>query len=203
MSRKDKNKHSLQDADPPAALSDGPESEPTPEPADEIERLRAELEAAREQRLRALADLQNFHRQSLVNEREAREEGAGGVMQGVITVLDHFDLALSQDAERASAAAVLDGVRLIQDELVRVLREHGAQRLEPRAGAAFDPHLHEAVGCEAAAGVAPGAVVRTLQPGYTLGERLLRPAKVMVAPSDDSPSGSENTDKIASDSAEE
>ncbi|RMD66571.1 MAG: nucleotide exchange factor GrpE, partial [Planctomycetota bacterium] len=105
--------------------------------------------------------------------------------QNVISLVDHFDLALDVDPEAASAQSVIDGVRLIRDEFLRMIAEHGVTMLSPKAGEAFDPHLHDAIGHEEAADVEPGAVVRTVQPGYMLGERLIRPAKVLVAPRTD------------------
>jgi len=165
----------------------------------ELEALESELACATDQRLRALADLQNFRRQSIVNERLAREEGASGVLAGVVTVLDHFDLALTQDPETVAARSVIEGVRLIQNELLRVLSEHGARRIAPSAGEAFDPHQHEAIGHEPDQSVAPGAIVRLVQPGYALGDRLLRAAKVLVAPEQ----SSENNGSAADTATEE
>ncbi len=147
-----------------------------------VRELEAALEEANSRALRTLADFQNYKKRSLVEERLAREEGIASVAGGVTSVLDHFDLALNVDADRASAASVIDGVRLIQSELLKTLGEHGVERVEAQPGDEFDPHVHQAVGQAPVRGVAPGRVAQTVKPGYRLGQRTLRPAMVLVAP---------------------
>jgi len=130
---------------------------------------------------RAHADFQNFQRRSRMNEDEARRQGMAGVVQSVVSVLDHFDLALTQNVETASAESILGGVRVIKDELIRVLTSHGVSVIEPEIGADFDPNRHEAIVQQPSDAHEPGAVVATMQPGYALGERIIRPAKVAVS----------------------
>jgi molecular chaperone GrpE len=146
-----------------------------------LDRLRADLAQAEGNYKRALADLQNFRRRSLLNEQESRAQGVRSVLQGILGSLDHLDLALAQDPASVPASAIIDGVRTVRDELLRSLASFGVSRIEPAPGDAFDPASHEAVVHAPAEGVHPGGVVRTLQVGYALGERVMRPAKVAVA----------------------
>jgi molecular chaperone GrpE len=72
-------------------------------------------------------------------------------------------------------------VRIVRDELTRALATHGVQRIHPEAGEEFDPNRHQAVLRQAAEAIEPNHIVSVLQPGYTMGELVLRPAKVTVA----------------------
>ncbi len=147
-----------------------------------IEELETAVDEANNKALRTLADFQNYKKRSLVDERLAREDGAASVLGGVITVLDHFDLALGLDPSKTTADAVLDGVRLIKSELLKAIGDHGVTTVEPKVGEEFDPTMHQATGMAPIDGVAPGCIAVVMQSGYSIGERVLRPATVMIAP---------------------
>ncbi|RMH27648.1 MAG: nucleotide exchange factor GrpE [Planctomycetota bacterium] len=147
-----------------------------------VEALEAELAEAREAKQRALADFLNYQKRAIVNEREAREDGAGRVLESLLSVADYLDMALKQDPDAATAKAILDGVWLIREELHKVFQEHGVTPIRPEPGTPADPTRHDAIGHEPAQGVAPGEVARVEQPGYEFMGRVLRPAKVYVAP---------------------
>jgi molecular chaperone GrpE len=144
--------------------------------------LESEVQAAKDQALRALADFQNYQRRANAEEPRLRASGVGSVVRHVIPVLDNFDLALAHDPATMTVAGAVDGLRLVRGELLRALERAGVELLQPKPGDAFDPHQHEAIMQAPAAGVAPGHVSNTLQCGYRLGETVLRPAKVAVAP---------------------
>jgi molecular chaperone GrpE len=152
----------------------------------ELEKLRAERDEHNQRYLRTLADFQNYQRRALQNEQSARVEGMSKVVERVFGVLDHFDLALTQDTSKASAEQIVQGVKLIRDEFSKVLASLGVGVISPRANEEFVPGRHEAVMQQPAEGVEPGRVVACFQPGYTLnspaGERVLRAAKVSVSP---------------------
>ncbi|MFO0963870.1 MAG: nucleotide exchange factor GrpE [Phycisphaerales bacterium] len=147
-----------------------------------VAQLERELAAARDQGLRALADFQNFQRR--MNEQEPRLRAAGmhAVVRQVIPVLDNFDMALAHDPASMTAAAALEGFRIVRGELVKALERSGVELIQPAVGAAFDPHQEQAIMQQPAPGVASGQVSALLQPGYRLGETVLRPAQVAVAP---------------------
>jgi len=155
----------------------------SPELEQRVAELVAELEDAKGRSLRVMADYNNYQRRALQNERVARIEGAADVVKSVVGIIDHFDVALNADLSTASAAQIVDGVRVIRDELLRALARHGVGLISPAKGELFEPGKHEAVTQMTAEGVDPGHIVQTFQAGYTLGaERVLRPAKVAVAP---------------------
>jgi|688.fasta_scaffold229660_2 molecular chaperone GrpE len=142
----------------------------------------AELAQAKGDALRAIADFQNLQRRTAEQEPRVRLGAAGGVVRQVIPVLDHFDLALAQDPSRMTVAAAVDGLRIVRGELIKALERSGVELIQPKPGEAFDPHRAEAIMQAPAQGVGPGCVSMLLQPGYLLGDTVLRPAKVAVAP---------------------
>jgi len=153
-----------------------------------VEALRGAL-AERDELLarlqRTAADHQNFQRRAANNEREAGTQARTGVVQSIIPVLDHFELALGQDPAKSTAEQIVGGVRVIRDELMRVLANFGVSVIDPTPGDEFDPNCHEAMLRQPADGVPPGCVSLNLGVGYKLGDRVVRPAKVAVAPTED------------------
>lgn len=160
-----------------------PDPETDASPEDRIARLLADLEDAKARSLRLMADYQNYQRRAFQNEQVARVEGAAKVVASVVAVLDHFDIALTMNPANSSAEQVIEGVRVIRDELLKALAQNGVTLLSPQANDEFLPGRHEAVLQRPAEGVEPGRIVQTFQPGYLLNnDRVLRAAKVVVAP---------------------
>ena len=166
----------------------------------DLERRLGEMETDaaeyRDKYQRALADFQNFQRRSQTNERNAREQGVRDVLESLLGVLDHFELAIAQDITTVTTEQLVAGVNVIKSELLRVLQAHGVGLISPEPGDEFDPNTHEAVVHQPAEGVQPGCVSMTLQAGYTIRDRVVRPAKVGVAPD-------LSADEPADDSADE
>lgn len=154
--------------------------------------LEQQLADAQNRYLHSLADYQNYQRRALLNEQEAKSQGRSQVVQSLLGVLDNFDLALNVDTAKTSPEQVINGVKIIKDEILRVLQSHGVGILSPVKGDEFDPNIHQAVVRQEADDVEAGRIVATLQPGYTLRtslpghpiqDRVIRPAMVAVKPS--------------------
>lgn len=148
---------------------------------DPIAELEAKLADAEARALRALADFQNYQRRAAVNEIEARKQGITSVLTSLLPVMDNFDLALGQDISSMSAKQLLGGVEMVRAELQRALANQGVTFIRPARGDDFDPLMHEAVTRHPDQEVRPGAIVDAFQTGYKLGDRVLRPAKVVVS----------------------
>jgi molecular chaperone GrpE len=148
--------------------------------------VQAELDDAKGRILRLMADFQNYQRRALQNEQVARAEGVARVASSMVGVVDHFDFALNQSVGTATVEQVIAGVKVIRDELVKELSRHGVSLISPVKNDEFLPGRHEAVMQQPAEGVTPGHIAATFQTGYLLAsngsERVLRPAKVAVAP---------------------
>ena len=149
--------------------------------ADVVEQLKAELTEAVEARKRALADFANYQRRAAENEGRALRSGAADVVRSLLGVLDHLDLALGQDAAQITVEQLVGGVKMVHDDLVKALARHGVKRIQPAEGDEFDPNRHEAMLHQPSDEVEPNHIVSVLQPGYAIGDFVLRPAKVAVA----------------------
>lgn len=156
--------------------------EPTPT---EVERLRQELQQAKTDYLRVLADVDNTKKRLHREKEEAGKYAAETMIRHLLPIVDSLDQAVAAvDAstrQQGNVEAVVKGVHLIYRQLLGVLEQEGVARIAT-IGHPFDPHQHEAVEqVEATDGQAEGAVVEEVQVGYTMHGKVLRPALVNVA----------------------
>jgi molecular chaperone GrpE len=168
-------------------VNDG--SEPLP---NEVDALKAEIEALRDRLLRALADGENVRRRAEREKSEASLYAVTKFARDMLGIADNFARALAAcpPAIRAAAdpqvQAVLDGVEATDRQLVSTLERHGVTVIDTEDGK-FDPNLHQAIAEVPGEGKPPGSIVNVVQTGYRIGERLLRPAMVTVARKGDAP----------------
>jgi molecular chaperone GrpE len=134
-----------------------------------------------DQRLRALADLDNMRKRCARQVSEAREQARAEVARGWLPVVDNLDRALAHG--EADPSSIIEGVRAVRDQAIGVLAKLGFPRRED-LGAQFDPARHEAVAARADPDAANGSVVEVIAPGYGDGAGQLRPAQVVVARAD-------------------
>jgi molecular chaperone GrpE len=146
-----------------------------------VDTIRARDELS-DKMLRMAADHQNFQRRASGNEREARTSATQGVVQSLIPLLDTFEMALMQDPEKVSSQMVMDGVKMIRDEFMRMLSGYGVSPINPSVGDEFNPAEHAAMMQQPADGIEPGHISLVMGIGFKLGERVVRPAKVGVVP---------------------
>ena len=146
---------------------------------EELGRIRKEADEARDRALRTLAEFDNYRKRNERERREAVETGAAGVLRDLLEVADNFDRAL-EHAGNGVPASFLEGMALIARGLHDILDRRGVKRIDTQ-GKVFDPHIHEALASEPSNDVEPNQVLREVQPGYLLGDRVLRPAKVIVS----------------------
>lgn len=164
-----------------AAAPEGAES-PSQDPA----ALAREAAEYRDKLLRTLAEMENLRRRTEREIADTRLYGISAFARDIIAVADNMDRALGAlDAELrekadAGTKALLDGVELTERELLKVLEKHGIKKFSP-LGEKFDPNLHQAMFELPDPSVPAGTVAQVVQPGYMIGERMLRPALVAVA----------------------
>ena len=150
----------------------------------EVEELRRQLAEKQDRLLRAVAEVDNVKRRTQRERDDYVRYANEGLVRDLLPILDNFDRAL--DAARATqeAAKVVEGVALIQRELLKVLERVGVTRYSA-VGERFDPNRHDATGRVVSVNQAPDTVVAELTPGYLLNGRVLRPAQVVVAAAPD------------------
>lgn len=144
----------------------------------QMDELQQELDRAKELYLRKLADFDNYRKRQEREMAEYRKVANANLVRDLLQVVDNLERA----AASASAAddSLRIGVELVLRQFKDTLARHGVTEVNPD-GAAFDPSLHEAIQRVDSAEVIENTVVQVLQKGYVLGERLLRPALVVVA----------------------
>jgi molecular chaperone GrpE len=155
----------------------------------DLEQLLADTQRERDEYLdlakRAKADFENYRRRMAAEAQFENVRGKAELAAGLIGVIDNLERALATagvepDSEKAPAEPLAEGFFLTYRELCAALGRAGVESIDP-IGEPFDPQLHEALSTEGADGAAPGTVVEVVQKGYRIGERLVRPARVVVA----------------------
>lgn len=154
---------------------EGTDENAGPETLTEAQEAMAELN---ERIIRLTADFDNFRKRAQREKDEARQFANQGLLEKLLPVLDNFEMALT--AVKDADSSVRDGVQMILDQLLGVLKESGVEPVDAM-GQLFDPNLHEALSQEETTEVEEGIVVQQVQRGYKLNDRLVRPARVVVA----------------------
>ncbi len=166
-------------------------------PVDEVDALRAEVADMRDRMLRALADAENTRRRAEREKQDASQYAVTKFARDMLQIGDNFARALAaapqalRDAADPQLKAVLDGVEVTERQLLASLERHGVKPIDTADGK-FDPNLHQAIAEVPGGDKPPGSIVDVVQAGYTIGERLLRPAMVTVARRGDAPAASGN-----------
>ena len=154
--------------------------------AAERARLEAEISSLKDRYLRAFAEAENVRRRADKEVVDAKTYGAASFARDMLNVADDLARALAavddkvKEEAEGSLKALIEGLELTERGLQRALEKHGVRKLEPR-GERFDPNLHQAMFEVPDPSVHSGTVVQVVQAGYTIGERVLRPAMVGVA----------------------
>lgn len=193
------------DAAPETGVADtAPSGEMVP-----AEQVKAALEAAadfKDRLLRTLADMENLRKRTEREVADARQYGVTSFARDVLQVSDNMHRALDaigaelSDATDDNVRTLVEGIELTERELAKVLEKHGVKMFMPQ-GEKFDPNFHQAMYEVADGSAPPGTVAQVIQAGFTIGDRVLRPAMVAVAkapPKAPSPSANDNggTDTI-------
>jgi molecular chaperone GrpE len=174
-------------ADTPGANETDTAPETTqPVENDPVAVLVKEASDLKDRLLRTLAEMENLRRRTEREVADARVYGVTNFARDILAVADNMERAMKalddEIREKADAGvkALLDGVELTERELIKVMEKHGVKKIEPQ-GQKFDPNLHQAMFELPDPSVPAGTVVQIMQPGYTIGERVLRPALVGVS----------------------
>jgi molecular chaperone GrpE len=174
-----------------------PEHDPTPPPEptsetdasrpstngvadEEMERLREEVAAAKDHALRAAAELDNVRKRTRRELEEERRYAHLDLLRDLLPVLDNLERAIQAAEGAADAAGLLAGVKMVQQQLAALLERYRCRRIAT-VGAAFDPHLHEALSLAPAPEQPPHTILQEVRSGYQLHDRVVRPAQVILS----------------------
>ena len=153
-------------------------------PENIIEKLNEEIQALKDQRLRAAADLENFRKRAEKDQADALKYGVSNFAKEIISIKDNIERAQSSISDDVRSnddvKSVVEGLDLIAQSAVSTFEKIGIKKIES-LNEKFDHNLHQAMMEIENDQVEPGTIVQELIPGYTLHDRLLRPAMVGVA----------------------
>ncbi|MGF1678056.1 MAG: nucleotide exchange factor GrpE [Candidatus Methylacidiphilales bacterium] len=139
-----------------------------------------EITQLREKATRLHADLENSRRRLEREKEETVRYANSRLLEELLPVVDNFELGLSAAESASDPKSILLGMQMVKTQLQKFLEDQGIQTIDAR-GAAFDPNLHEAVSRKETTEHPDGTVVEQIRKGYKLGDRLIRPASVVVA----------------------
>ncbi len=188
----------------PETPAQKPAATPGEEPALDLGReaaLEAQITDLNDRVLRLAAELENTRRRGEREKLEASRYAIAGFARDILAVSDNFERAMANAPADGAAAssetvtALIAGVRMTERALTAALERHGVRKIDPK-GERFDPNLHQAVAQAPAAGVPSGFVSETAQPGYVIGERVLRAAMVIVSTGEPHPAPTPNGSHI-------
>lgn len=146
----------------------------------EIEKLKAEVVAAKDQALRAVAEMQNIRRRAEQDVEKAHKFALDRFAGDIIAVADNLERAMaSVDRNDDKQQGIGEGVELTLKSLIDTLARHGVQQLDPK-GEVFNPQQHEAIAMVPNPAMEPNRVMDVMQKGYVLNGRVIRPARVVV-----------------------
>ncbi len=148
-----------------------------------LDALRAERDEMQERYMRALAEAENARKRADKDRREAEMYGSTRLSRDLLPVYDNLNraLAAATPEQRESDHALIEGIELTLRELVNIFEKHGMARITAQKGEMFDPQRHQAMFEAPVPGTKAGEIIEVMAEGFTLHDRLLRPAQVGVS----------------------
>jgi molecular chaperone GrpE len=147
--------------------------------ADRIKELEAELLESEDKTLRLRAEYDNYRKRSYRELSDARAYAKSDTLTPILNVFDHFQMAVAAADTTEDMSVITEGLKMINAEFIKAMDELGVESIDA-IGKKFDPNLHEAV-AEEASDQEEGTVIQQWRCGYKLGDKLLRPASVVVS----------------------
>jgi len=152
------------------------EAEPVDTTAD-----KKEIDALRDRLLRLQADFDNFRKRSARERSEWQSFAIEQFVLELLPVVDHYELGLAMAEKQKADPSVLNGLKLVYEQLVGVLKKQGVTFLSVASGTPFDPHQHEAISHVPSDDHPADVIIAETRRGYKLGEKLIRPLQVVVS----------------------
>lgn len=149
--------------------------------SDDVQKLKSDLEKAKNDYLYLLAEFDNFRKNAIKERSELVKFGSERLVREFLGILDNFERAMEAAAAGNGDGSVLrEGVQMILNDLRHMLQKFGVEEISAE-GETFDPSKHEALSSEPRADMEPGRVARVLKKAYKMHDKILRPAQVTVS----------------------
>lgn len=163
-----------------AGLADDVQAAESAPTEDAVELAHRERDEYHERWVRSQAELENFRKRAQREMEEMRRYQALPVVRDLLPGLDNLERAVSAAATSSSVEDLVAGIRMVQQQFEAAFADHGAKPI-PAAGEPFDPNLHEAIQQMPSNEHPPMTVIQELEKGYAIGDRVIRPSKVIVS----------------------
>jgi len=164
----------------PDEVPDQAETAEAVAPEDELQALRNEVEQLREKNLRLLADSRNLQQRAQRDKAETLKYAEAEFARELLVVIDDLERTLDSAKTAEDVEAVADGVRIIYEHFLKVLRSRGIEPIEAE-GRPFDPSFHEALMQQPSEEYPAGTVMQELARGYKMHDRVIRASRVVVS----------------------
>lgn len=138
------------------------------------------VEEQKERKVRALADLGNYCRRTARDKIELRKSATFDLIESIIPVLDSLSLGLDGVKNEMLKDPTLKGFFMVKNQIDLVLKQHGLSKLDP-LGKTFDPNDHDCINHQFDKNLPVNSIIKVVRVGYKLGNRLIRPASVIVS----------------------
>ncbi len=161
----------------------GEGAQPTTKAQDvqEMERLTKERDDLFQRLARATAEFKNSQKRLEQDKEQAVQYANSNLIKALLPVIDNFERALSVDPAKADVPTLLKGMQIVQDQLGKILKQHHVEAIAPQPGEAFNAIQHEALMQQPSDKHPDHTIIQTLQKGYAMHGRTLRPAGVIVS----------------------
>lgn len=183
----DKQAEDIQNVEGDVNVSDGvleneeENAEELNEAEDELTKVQAELEKEKKEYLFLMAEFDNFRKRTVKEKAEIIKNASGQAMKGLLPIVDDFERGLEATKDAEDASSVREGMELIYNKLVKYMEANGVKAMETN-GRPFDAELHEAIAqVPAQSEDQKDKIIDTVSKGYTINDKVLRHAKVVVA----------------------
>jgi len=180
MSEPENTTKSAQDQQAEAATAEQPAAAPEPTLEERLAEALAEAAKNRDQFLRTAADFDNFRKRSRREVDDAQRRGKESTVKDLLPVFDNFERAIQHAETLPEGKPVAEGLRMVLKQFLDTLEKMGIQRVVA-VGQPFDPALHEAIQHLESTEQPAGVVLYEVQPGYRLGDHLVRASMVVVS----------------------
>lgn len=146
----------------------------------EEEKVAEELGQWKDKAIRAAAELENYRKRMAREKADSIRFGNQNLLSALLPVIDNFNMGMMA-AEQDSGSMIYMGMQMVQKQMNDFLNEQGVTEVPITPGDGFDPNSHEAMSQEESDEIAEGCIIRVMRKGYKIGDRLLRPANVVVS----------------------
>jgi molecular chaperone GrpE len=174
-------------AEPPEENASAQQVEPEPPETDPVQRLQEEKAQIREKMLRIAAEFENYKKRTQRDIRDREERAKADVIKLVLPTIDNLRRAVEHAEKASDMATIVDGIGMAEKNFLETLGKLGVTRVEA-LGQVFDPASHEAIAQQPSEDVPAGVILHEVHAGYVLGDKLLRPALVVVSSGKPKPS---------------